>query len=197
MYMNTKMNAPKPHISIIVAVDKRWGIGRDGKIPWFSTSLARTDRKKFAQITSATTNSHQPLLIMGRKTWEDVPVKHRKMSGRQICILTRNPTDNLREGNEQIYITEMPEQLSREWFSSTFDGKNGRPSADKIFICGGVDIYNGAYEYADDIYCTHIEADYQCTSTIQPIPESFQLLDSVSVVDEDGLEGHFVHYGRV
>ena len=52
-------------IHLIWAQDKNGGIGKDGKLPWHISE----DLKNFKSLTLHST------IIMGRKTWESLPIK--------------------------------------------------------------------------------------------------------------------------
>jgi len=64
-------------ISIIVAMDRKGVIGRDGKLPWHLSA----DLKHFKAITMG-----KPI-IMGRKTHESLG---RALPGRENIVVTRN-----------------------------------------------------------------------------------------------------------
>lgn len=48
-------------LGLIVAFDNRFGIGRDGRLPWPHN---REDMKRFADLT------RDSVVVMGRKTWD-------------------------------------------------------------------------------------------------------------------------------
>ena len=56
------------NINIIVAVSKNYGIGKNNDLPWFF----KNDLKHFASLTKNTKNN---ALIMGKNTWESIPIK--------------------------------------------------------------------------------------------------------------------------
>ena len=59
-------------ISLIVACDKYHGIAKNGTIPWkYSEEL-----KYFSKQTRTTRDpTRQNAILMGRKTWESLPIK--------------------------------------------------------------------------------------------------------------------------
>jgi thymidylate synthase len=63
---------------LIVAVDKNYGIGYEGKLPWHC-------KEELALFKSKTMGK---TLVMGRKTFESLPNKN--LPGREILVLTRN-----------------------------------------------------------------------------------------------------------
>ncbi len=65
-------------ISLVVAMDKNRLIGADNRIPW----RLPDDMKYFREITMG-----KPVL-MGRKTYESIPVRFRPLEGRTNIVLT-------------------------------------------------------------------------------------------------------------
>jgi dihydrofolate reductase len=52
-------------ITLILACDSKWGISKDGNIPWYS----KKDLSFFRKITT------NKIIVMGKKTWESLPIK--------------------------------------------------------------------------------------------------------------------------
>lgn len=82
--------------SIVVAADQASGIGLNGGLPW----RLRKDMAFFAKVTSTvpatTTHSSNGIqrvnaCIMGRRTWESIPVKFRPLANRLNIIVSRDP----------------------------------------------------------------------------------------------------------
>ena len=65
-------------ISLLVAMDEKRGIGKNGKLPWRLSS----DLKRFRELTMG----HH--MIVGRKTFESIG---KPLPGRQTIVVTRNP----------------------------------------------------------------------------------------------------------
>lgn len=56
--------------SIILAVDEKNGIGKNGTIPW----RLKKEQLFFKQITTSTKSKKKlNAVVMGRKTWESLP----------------------------------------------------------------------------------------------------------------------------
>lgn len=120
-------------ITIIVAISENNVIGNDNKMPWHLPG----DLKRFKSLTMG------HALIMGRKTWESLPV--RPLKGRKNIVLTRSsgiiPGPDFIAGN-------MEEALR-------FAGN------DEIFIIGGGEIYNLFLPLADRLLITRIHSKYE------------------------------------
>ena len=65
---------------IIVACDLMNGIGWKGHLPWKKLSK---DLAHFKKLTVGNT------VLMGRKTWDSIPVKFRPLTDRLNIVLTR------------------------------------------------------------------------------------------------------------
>ena len=79
-------------LSLIVAHDSKYGIGKNNKLPW---KLSK-ELKYFKYITTKPPHRHLPIdcslnaVIMGRKTWESIPSKFKPLPERLNIILSRN-----------------------------------------------------------------------------------------------------------
>lgn len=70
------------YIYFIVAVDSEWGISRKGKLPWRNTQEGRMDMDWFTDFTIGTA------VIMGRKTFESIPMRNRPLHGRVNIVIS-------------------------------------------------------------------------------------------------------------
>ena len=107
----------------IVAVDKNWGIGKDGD----QLCYLSADLKRFKELTMG-----HPV-ILGRKTLSTFP-GGRPLKGRRNLILSRNPAFQV-EGGE---VYPDLEALLRE-------------SPDDSVVIGGGSIYRALLKYCDNI----------------------------------------------
>ena len=120
-------------IIIIAAVAKNGIIGRNGKIPWH----IKEDFQHFKKLTLGYS------IIMGRKTWESLPVK--PLKDRMNIILTRQE-DFKPEG-----------AIVKSSLKDALDCCN---SQDKVFIIGGESVYKEALPIANTLELTKIDKDY-------------------------------------
>lgn len=120
-------------VSLIVAMDKRRGIGLNNRLPW---RLA-ADMKRFRELTMG----HH--LIVGRKTYESIG---KPLPGRQMVIVTRDQ-DYRAEGCAVVHSLDEALGLARA---------RGEQEA---FIGGGAQIYAEAIGLADRLYLTLVEAE--------------------------------------
>lgn len=120
------------NVSIIVAVDKDWGIGWKNRLPWHISS----DLKRFKNLTMG----HH--LIAGRNTFESIGGP---LPGRKMIVVTRNPN-------------YLPDGCL---VSNSLRGALALAKArgeDEVFIIGGGDIFHQSLEFVDCLYITFVQA---------------------------------------
>lgn len=125
-----------PCLSIIVAMTVSGVIGRKNALPFDLPS----DRKRFKKITMA-----HPV-IMGRKTWESIPLAYRPLSGRSCIILTLNRNYQA----PGAFIATSPEEAFRIARSC--------PGSEEIFVAGGEQLYKEFLPITQKVYQTFVDA---------------------------------------
>lgn len=143
-------------ISLIVAFDENFSIGKNNRIPWkFSQDLIN--------FKNYTTNN---ICIMGRRTWESLPNKFRPLPDRINVIVSsqyfQNPTKtNLNHPNVFCACSlEHSLNISKRLF----------PNKDIIFI-GGNKIYQEALDSGviDRMIITHVRGTYDADTSFPKI----------------------------
>ena len=134
--------------SIIVAIDGGNGIAKDGDIPWSSPK----DMKFFRD----TTFGHgKNAVIMGRVTYETIPVDYRPLKGRHCIIVSRTWKQ---EDHPEISVCHS---LLEALISA-----GGNKGFEEIFIAGGEQIYHESLRdfmyLCRRIYVTRFKTDYEC-----------------------------------
>ena len=140
--------------SIIVAVDNKDGISKDGKIPWKEPY----DMEFFKETTTKTKNTNkQNVVIMGNKTWKTLkgPLKNRV----NIVLSNTEPETDLNIINQPI-----PIKIVFNSFESSLNYIKAREDVENIFVIGGSKIYDLAlkHPYCKYIYITRIYSNYNC-----------------------------------
>ncbi|MBN1145992.1 MAG: dihydrofolate reductase [Anaerolineales bacterium] len=123
-------------ISLIVAMDEKGGIGKDGSIPWRLSA----DLKLFKQ----TTMGHH--LVMGRLTYESIG---HPLPGRTNIVVTRNPD------------YQAPGCLLAHSVAAALALAESRGETE-VFVIGGGQIYSLALRLADRIYLSRVHAQVDC-----------------------------------
>lgn len=131
--------------TIIVATDRKFGIGKGGSIPFSS------DYAFFKETTKGNT------VIMGRKTWESLP--KRPLSDRMnIVVSTRLPAGvfSLEEGGQRFYVVRSLLEAFR--LSNEYNAEG------KKFIIGGASLYQEAIDrdLVQEIIMTRFGSVHEC-----------------------------------
>ena len=142
-------------INIIVAFSKNRGIGIDNNLPWHLP----TDLKKFRKLTIGNGNN---AVIMGKNTWNSLPVKYLKQRDNLILSKTYKIDTSYQSyiNNNLIIntiksfndINEILEYCNKKYY-------------DSLWIIGGSQIYDLFMNYKieiDEIYVTYIDEDFVC-----------------------------------
>ncbi len=127
-------------ISLLVAYTKnKRVIGAQGKIPWKLSS----ERNRFKEICRG------KYVIMGRKSYEEIG---HPLSYCSLVIVSRQWIASSAARNDGIYFCSSLED------AVSYCKSQGQK---EILIAGGGSIYEQALPYADKIYATEIEADFE------------------------------------
>jgi len=128
-------------LTAIFACDEKWGIGKDGDMPW---PTQKHDMKWFQSVTEEST------IVMGRITWDSLPKK--PLSNRKNIVVTRRPA----AGADEYWSTsKLLHELSNKDFKET------------AIIIGGAQLFNLVRDNVDHILITKISGDWEC-DTILP-----------------------------
>lgn len=124
-------------MNLIVAVDKNWSIGRNGRL---LVSIP-ADQALFRQETMG------KIIVMGRKTMESLPGSQ-PLLGRKNIVLTRNRAYQ-KKGAEIFHSVE-----------ETLDYLKRFPDQE-IYIIGGEEIYKAFLPYCNTAHVTYIDYTYE------------------------------------
>jgi dihydrofolate reductase len=123
-------------ISVIVAMDRKGLIGREGGLPWHLPS----DLRRFRQLTIG-----KPV-IMGRTTHEHIG---KPLPGRENIVLSRSPGS----------------AMAGCFGARSLDEALGAAGdADEVFVIGGATVYRAALPRADRIYLTLVDGVFTGTT---------------------------------
>jgi len=147
-------------ISIVVCVDVDNGISKNGQIPW----KFKKDLKLFKNLTEKSINPIDNIdnsiikpnvVIMGRKTYEDIPEKYRPLSNRINIILTSNKDYN-NENSNIIVKTSIIDILQYL--------QENKKEFNEVFIIGGSSIYKQFLDLkiVNTLYVTKVYNSFSC-----------------------------------
>ncbi|WP_139995060.1 dihydrofolate reductase [Kurthia sp. Dielmo] len=162
------------NITMIVAHDKAYGIGYEGRILWDIPE----DRRFFKEQT---TNG---VVIMGRKTFESL---NKPLPNRMNVIVTHNRLYNVNQPNCIVFNSLMQalDYARRESIVVRY------PKG--TFIIGGGEIYKKALPFVHDCLVTHVENTYLSDTKF---PESYKSMFPVETELGTGDGYRFVKHTR-
>jgi dihydrofolate reductase len=161
-------------MDLIVAVDEKWGIGKDGDL----LQPISADLKYFRMKTTGN------VLVMGRKTLESFPNK-KPLPNRVNIVLTNNKNYEA-EGVVLCHgLEELPEVLK------AYEDK-------QIFVAGGGTIYEQLLPQCETAYVTKIYEAYEADTFFPDLdanPE-WELAEKGEMQEENGVQFSFDIYRR-
>ena len=126
---------------MIVAVDKKNGIGKSNNIPWYLPE----DLKRFAKLTKGNGNN---AVVMGRKTYESIG---KALPGRKNLVLTRDTTLKVENDNLTYYNSLF--EIKKHCIISNYD---------EVWIIGGSSLYNEFISSVKELHMTEIDGEFDC-----------------------------------
>ncbi|KAJ9674775.1 hypothetical protein PVL29_023981 [Vitis rotundifolia] len=182
---------PQRTYQVVVAATRKMGIGKDGKLPWNLPS----DLKFFKKLTMTTSDpGKKNAVVMGRKTWESIPLNYRPLPGRLNVVLTRSGSFDIATVENVVICGSMLSALKLLAKSPYC------LSIDKVFVIGGGQILREALNApgCDAIHITKIETSIECDTFIPTIDTSvFHPWYSSAPLLENNILYSFVTYVRV
>jgi dihydrofolate reductase len=126
-------------------------VARNGAIGWQQQLLWRLpeDMQHFRETT------REKPVIMGRKTWESLPVAFRPLPKRHNIVVSRNPA-YLAGGATLAASIEEAIRLAGE--------------AAEVFVIGGAELYRQALPLASRLYLTEVAEDCRGDSYFPELP---------------------------
>lgn len=125
--------------SIVVAYDKRRGIGADNDLLW--TRDLPADMRHFKEITIGAT------VVMGRKTYDSIG---RPLPNRQNIVVSRSDLD--------IEGVRAADTLEAAYAASEHD----------VYVIGGGSVYAQALSDVDVVYATEVDAEFPQATVFFP-----------------------------
>ena len=161
-------------MDLIVAADKRWGIGRGGGL----LASIPADMKYFKDHTTG------KVVVMGRRTLESLP-KKRGLPNRINYVLTSDPDYEAERCKTVSSDDELWEELSQY-------------EPDDVFLIGGATLYNRFYKYCNRLYVTKMDADLDADTFITCFDDDpdFEVVSESEPLTENGITFRFVVYQK-
>ena len=155
----------------IVAVDKKWGIGKNNDLLF---SL-KEDMKFFREKTSG------KVVCMGYNTLLSFPGS-KPLKNRTNIVLA--PAGVTRDDCVIVYTLE---ELSREL---------AKYDSDEVFVIGGAMFYRTMVDYCSEVYVTKVDADGEATVFYPNLDEkdNFELAYTSDPIEDGGYTIRFTTY---
>lgn len=156
-------------MNLIVAVDRKYGIGKDNGL------LARipADMEYFKEKTMNKT------IVMGSSTYMSFP--KRPLPNRENLVLTSKP-----ESYPEVKCFESIRQL----FEYIKD------KDEEVFVCGGSTVYLQLLPYCEKAYVTHIDEEFDADSFFPNLSElsQWEKSEESAPVESNGYKITFAVY---
>lgn len=162
-------------MKLIVAVDRNWAIGNEGKL----LASIPEDMKFFRTTTTGN------VVVMGRKTLESFPGK-RPLKNRVNIVLTR---DEGYTADGAVIVHDIEELLAKI-----------KDYSDKgIYVIGGGTIYNQLLKYCDTALVTYIDDEFKADTYFPDLDkdESWKMADSGERKEHEGTVYYFRRYDKM
>lgn len=159
-------------MNLIVAVEKGWGIGLGGTMPWHISA----DLKYFKENTLGKT------VIMGRKTLLSFP-NQKPLPKRENIVLSTN-SDYTVEGATVIHSLEEIKKYQ---------------DSDDTFIIGGGSIYKALLPYCKYAYITKIDKQFECDTYFENLDmlDNWKMIKEGETLNENGIDFSFTVYENI
>jgi dihydrofolate reductase len=132
-------------IKAILACDDEWGIGLNGNLPWAKNSA---DLKWFRKCTDASA------VVMGRKTWESLPVK--PLPNRINLVITSTSMENYNPRPHGSYGGRDVKRIVKDVIEARYGG------IDDVWIIGGAQLVEACLPIIDEIWLSRISGTHGC-----------------------------------
>lgn len=163
----------RPTLALIASVARNGAIGRGNELIWRESADL--------QYFRATTLGHP--VVMGRRTWDSLPLRFRPLPGRTNIVVTRDPAWQA-EGARRAGSLAEALALAGD--------------APKVFVIGGAQLFAEALPQADTLVLTEIDAEFDDADTFFPPwnRADFELGTSEPHVTAQGIAYRFATYDR-
>lgn len=159
-------------MKIILAVDKNWGIGKDGKMLFH----IKKDLGHFKELTSGN------ICIMGRKTYESMGGA---LPNRENLILSRNKT------------YQAPDALVFNDYRDIFSYLEDKDK--EVFVIGGEKIVELFLDFCDEAIITKIYAERLADSFLHnfDLDDRWEVISKSDIMEENGVSFQYIVYRRI
>ena len=154
----------------IAAVDKNWGIGKDGD----QLIYLKEDLKRFQALTTGKT------VILGRRTLATFP-GGKPLKWRENFILSANPNFSV---DDAMVFQDIPSLLAH--------------APEDSVVIGGGRVYQALLPYCTTAYITKIHATFPADTFCPDLDAdpAWELTEESAPLEQDGIAFHYTTYVR-
>ncbi len=168
----------------VISLDIQRGMGYRGKL---LISL-KADMTWFRRLTTEhDIGEPLPAVVMGRKTWDSLPLKYRPLPGRRNFVLTRHHTISNKE--KVIFGSDWNALLNQA------QNVNGDRTA-RVFVIGGAEVFRLALPDIDILYVTEFHQKFLADTFFPPFRKDFPNRKVLEKGEENGISYEIVKYTR-
>ena len=175
------------NLNMILACDRRWGIGENGKLLVHLPG----DLKYFKEKTLG------GIVIMGRKTADSLP-GGKPLPNRFHIMLSATETE--REGFIVLHsIDELSSYIEELPCTGSTDVNGTDIDQGKLWVIGGGQIYRQLLPHAHRVFVTKIDEEYDADTYFENLDENdeFRLVNESEPITENGIKYTFCEYERI
>ena len=126
-------------IRAILAMDQDWGIGKNGDLPWPRNPA---DLKWFKQITTG------KAVVMGRKTWDSLPIK--PLPNRLNFVISSTSMEHYNPRPHGSYGGPDIKKIVKDVIEARYG------DIDDVWIIGGATLLTSCLSIIDEIWISNI-----------------------------------------
>jgi dihydrofolate reductase len=132
-------------IKAILACDDDWGIGKAGTLPWPHNSA---DLKWFKQMTNG------KAVVMGRKTWDSLPVK--PLPNRLNFVISSTSMEHYNPRPHGSYGGSDVSKIVKDIIEARYS------DIDDVWLIGGATLIESCINIIDEFWLNHMHGNYDC-----------------------------------
>lgn len=174
-----------PSIRLIYAKAANGVIGNAKQLPWHLPE----DMAHFKACTKGCA------VIMGRKTWDSLPLAFRPLPGRTNIVVTRQ-TDWQQDGAQTASTLQAAIEIATMASHVLPSSNLTSPTQRAIWIIGGAQIYAAALPLADWAEVTEIEQDFVGDAFAPTLGPEWAATARTRHISTNGMAFAFVSYQR-
>jgi len=165
-------------LELVVAADADRGIGNGGDLPWKLPG----DMAFFRRLTKG--DGGDNAVLMGRKTWDSIPLRFRPLKKRRNIVLTRDATRGFGDG--VVTATTLDEAIAAS------------VGCARCFVIGGAEIYRLALgnPRCTTVHLTEVEGTFDCDTFLPDLPEGFSCVERGARQEDGGIGYRFSRWAR-